>query len=803
MKQYDHKEIEKKWQKKWEQEGVFKTIDDISKPKYYVLDMFPYPSGAGLHVGHPRGYIATDALSRMKRMMGFNVLHPMGWDAFGLPAENYAIEHKTHPRVAVEKNIQSFKTQLSGIGFDYDWSREINTTDPEFYRWTQWIFVQMFKKGLAYESFEPINWCPHCQTGLANEDVEADGTCERCGTKVEKRPMRQWVLKITAYADQMLTDLEKLPKWPEGVKEAQRNWIGRKEGVVIHHAVEGFPSITMSAFSAYPGWLFADTFLVIAPEHPLVAELVAGTEYEQEVFAFVQKMKTVSEIERGAENKEKEGVFTGRYAIDPINKGAKLPIWVANFAMMGFGTGIIRCSAHDLRDYAFAEKYNIPLKEVVDRTDALLPVNAHTNEGVLKDSGPFTGKSLSKELIESMVNWFVSEGYAERRITYRMKDWVFSRQRYWGEPIPVIHCEKCGAVAVPEKDLPVMLPEVSHYEPTGTGESPLANITDWVNTSCPACGGSAKRETNTMPQWAGSSWYYLRYIDPKNQNAPVGSQKEKHWMPVDVYVGGDHATRHLIYARFWHKFLFDIGLVSTEEPFPRLEFLGYILAADGKKFSKRSGNGVDPADVVAQFGADSLRLYEMFVGPFEKTAMWNNDGLVGTRRFVERVHRAFDKVSGQASEGSLDRLIHKTIKKVTADIEDFKFNTAVSSLMILVNEIEKSESISRDDFKKVIQILAPFAPHVVEELWHELGESGSICQSAWPVYDPAKIVEDTITLGIQVNGKVRADIVIVVDADEASVRSLVMALPEIEKWLGGKEPKKFIYIPKKIISIVV
>lgn len=816
MNPYDHKTIEKKWQEKWEADGVYKTAENSDKPKQFVLDMFPYPSGEGLHVGHPRGYMATDVYSRMKRMQGFNVLHPMGWDAFGLPAENYAIKNKIHPHLAVEENIARYKKQLSILGVDYDWSREINTTDPAFYKWTQWIFLQMYHKGLAYESWEPINWCPGCQTGLANEDVEADGTCERCGSKVEKKPMRQWVLKITEYADRMLADLDKLPKWPEGVKEAQRNWIGRKEGVVISHKVEG-SDIILDAFSAYPAWLFADTYLVLAPEHPLVADLIQDSENKQEILNFISEVKNTPEIERGAANKEKKGIFTGRYAIDPINGGTKMPIWIANFAMMGFGTGIIRCSSHDVRDYDFATKYNIPIKEVMERTSDK-PVDAHANSGVLINSGPFTGKNITPELIQEMVEYFVAQGYGKRNVTYRLKDWVFSRQRYWGEPIPIIHCEKCGVVPVPEKDLPVTLPEVDSYAPTGTGESPLANIESWVNVACPTCNEMAKRETNTMPQWAGSSWYYLRYIDPKNNQVLVDKDKEKEWMGaegpersrgVDVYVGGDHATRHLIYARFWHKFLFDNGIVSTEEPFPRLEFLGFILAHDGQKMSKSKGNVINPDQVVAQFGADAFRLYEMFIGPFEQTAMWNANGMVGTLRFVERVWRVFSKVQDLQSEEQRDLIIqktlHKTIKKVSEDIENFKFNTAVASLMILINDMDSvgAKEIAKDDFKKLIQLLAPFAPHVAEELWHLLGETTSIHLSDWPVYNPELVVDTTVTIGVQVNGKVRAEIEIAVDADSDQVKNMVLQIPAIIKWIDGKEIKKFIYVPGKIISIVI
>lgn len=799
MKSYDHKKIEKKWQDRWDKDGIYKTSDDGSIKKQYILDMFPYPSGEGLHVGHPRGYIATDVYSRKKRMEGYNVLHPMGWDAFGLPAENFAIKNKVHPRVAVEKNVARFKEQLSVIGFDHDWSREVNTTDPKYYKWTQWIFLEMYKKGLAYESFEPINWCPSCQTGLANEDVEADGTCERCGTKVEKRPMRQWVLRITEYADRLLSDLDKLPKWPEGVKEAQRNWIGRKEGITITHKIEDM-DIELDTFSAYPAWLFADTFIVIAPEHPQVEQLIKNTEAEKEVREFIQEVKDIPEIERGAANKEKKGVFTGRYALDPINKNTKMPIWVANFAMMNFGTGIIRCSAHDPRDFAFAEKFNIPLKEVVERnTDG--PVNAHDNQGTLKDSGPFSGKEINESLIKDMVDWFVSEGYAKKTVTYRIKDWVFSRQRYWGEPIPIIHCERCGVVPVPTSELPVLLPEVKSYEPTGTGESPLASIEEWVNVSCPTCKGKAKRETNTMPQWAGSSWYYLRYIDPKNDKELIDPTKEKKFMPVDVYVGGDHATRHLIYARFWHKFLYDIGSVSSEEPFPRLEFLGFILAPDGRKMSKRWKNVINPDDVIKQFGADAFRLYEMFIGPFEGTVPWNTNGLVGTYRFIEKVWTLSQKDFLEVSDKAVSSLLHKTVKKVTQDIENFKFNTAVSAFMIFINEAIKL-GISKDDYKKFLQILAPFTPHLADELWSNLGEEKSINISTWPNWDENLIVDEEIKIVVQVNGKVRAEMTIGAEEEEEAIKTRALELPTVLKHTSSIDVKKVVYVKNRLINIV-
>lgn len=800
MKNYDHKKIEKKWQKEWETQGLYKTQEDSILPKHYVLDMFPYPSGEGLHVGHPRGYIATDVYSRMKRMSGFNVLHPMGWDAFGLPAENFAIKNKVHPRIAVEKNVARFKEQLSLIGFDYDWSREINTTDPDFYKWTQWIFLQMFKKGLAFESFEPINWCPSCQTGLANEDVEADDTCERCGTPVEQKPMRQWVLKITDYADRMLNDLDKLPNWPDGVKEAQRNWIGRKEGVVISHKVVD-SDIALEAFSAYPAWLYADTFIVIAPEHPIVQELIKNIENKKEIESFIEDHKKRT---KSFTDKEKKGIFTGMYVTDPINK-TQMPIWLANFALMDFGTGIIRCSSHDLRDYDFAKKYNIPLKEVVARIDNDAPVDAHENSGVLIDSGKFTGRNIDQNLIKEMVDYFCEQGFAKIEISYKIKDWVFSRQRYWGEPIPIIHCDKCGAVAVPEDQLPVLLPEVDSYEPTGTGESPLANIKDWVNTECPKCKGPSKRETNTMPQWAGSSWYYLRYIDPKNSESLISKEKDKAWMPVDVYVGGDHATRHLIYARFWHKFLFDIGVVSHEEPFPRLEFLGFILASDGRKMSKRWGNIVNPDDVVQNFGADSFRLYEMFIGPFEGTVPWNNDGLVGTSRFLERLWRFANKIieTKLATNTNNEIFLHKTIKKVTEDIESFNFNTAISSMMICLNEFEKSENVSVSDFKIFLQILAPFAPHITEELWYILGETKSIHKSSWPNYNPQKLISDTVKIAIQVNGKVRDEVLVAVDESDSILEKKAIESEKAKIWIDGKNIKKIIVVKNRLVNIVV
>jgi len=935
---YDHQEIEKKWQKRWEESRAFKAQDDSAKPKTYVLDMFPYPSGEGLHVGHPKGYIATDIYSRHMRMRGHNVLHPMGWDAFGLPAENYALKNKIHPRVAVEQNIANFKQQLAHIGFDYDWSREINTTDPGYYKWTQWIFLQMFKKGLAYQSNEPINWCPSCMTGLANEDLDGD-VCERCGTKVEKKGLPQWVLKITAYADRMLEDLDAL-KWPEYIKEAQRNWIGRSEGAEIEfeirHPMSDF-SQKMRVFTTRPDTLFGATYMVVAPEHPLVEQFA-----DKEVKAYVAAAAQKTEIERGAA-KEKTGVeLKGVKAINPANK-EELPIYVADYVLWGYGTGaIMAVPAHDERDFEFAQKFNLPIKQVIEPTyeqttepgkikegepfdhrEAIIAIVKHwaqdkyvalkwkqvawgtfitggieegqtpetaalaelkeevgyTDVKFIKDFGVVHGKFyhvpkktnrnahahvvylelqsdkrtkvsaeenaihevlwLSKDELKKFLTpdthqhalrWLVGEqdiytatgtltnsgqfdrlesDEAKKKITefvggkitttYKLKDWVFSRQRYWGEPIPIIHCPKDGAVPVPEAQLPVLLPEVKSYEPSGTGESPLAAIVDWVNTTCPKCGGAAKRETNTMPQWAGSSWYYLRFMDPHNDNALVDPKVEKYWAPVDVYVGGDHAVRHLIYARFWHKFLYDIGSVSTIEPFARLEFLGFILAEDGRKMSKRYGNVINPTEVVEKVGADVFRLYEMFMGPFENTTAWNQGSINGVSRFIERVWKAQGIVQ-DAPVLALDTIVEQTVKKVGEDIEAFKFNTAVSQMMILLNAIEKEKAIGKEHWMKFLQVLNPFAPHICYEL-AELAGFASVAWESWPVADESKLTHDTVTIGVQVNGRVRGTITVALTAPESEV--LAAGQAAVAKWLESKEVKKALYIKGKIVTLVV
>lgn len=1127
---YDHQKIEKKWQKEWAKKKLYKTAESKGKKKCYVLDMFPYPSGEGLHVGHPRGYIGTDIYSRFKKMQGFNVLHPMGWDAFGLPAEQFAIKHKVHPEIAVKKNVKRYKEQLSVIGFNYDWDREVSTTDPAFYKWTQWTFLKMLEKGLAYESFEPINWCPSCQTGLANEDLEA-GKCERCGSDVEQKPMRQWVLKITKYADRMLADLDGL-NWPQSVKESQRNWIGRSEGalfdfaitsgvkrfVLLHgytgtpernffpwlkallerygyevivpalpntknptiaeqveyvlknisleentallgHSMGGAVALkiaeikklaklilvdavsspirvtrqtkyertfdwqfdwenirantkdvvvlsdttpgndilplhaeriaqalsvtvrkikaeeihicateepevlkacvdTMSVFTTRADTLFGVTYVVLAPEHPLIEELRSSITNWDVVEKYIAATKYRSEIERTAEKKDKTGVeLKGVTAINPAT-GEAVPVWIADYVLVTYGTGaVMAVPAHDERDFEFAQNFKLPIKTVIEPY-----FERHEGNDAVKSNAPFvlrravvsiikhwekdeyllsyykkndwrgfivggieggesladagireiqeeTGyqnvrhvrdfgalrsrfyhevkevnrdahfevayfeltdgvskemsaeekalhtvvwvpradvaKTLNREDMQQAWNFYIkgsvftnegtlvnsknytnlssaeakkelTEAFGRAKISYKLKDWVFSRQRYWGEPIPVIHCLACarsnpsghGVVPVPEKDLPVLLPKVKSYEPSGTGESPLATIDKWVNVKCPKCKSPAKRETNTMPQWAGSSWYYLRYIDPKNKKALVDKKKEKYWSPVDMYVGGtEHATRHLIYARFWHKFLYDIKVVNHLEPFTRLQNQGLIMASDGRKMSKRWGNVINPDDIVKTYGADTLRVYEMFMGPFDQSIAWNTDSIMGARRFLEKVWRLQFKVSKskklKAKSSDLEKLLHKTIKKVGADIETMSFNTAISAMMILVNEMDKAEAIDAKHFALFVQLLAPFAPHIADELWMNLGHKKSIHVSAWPKFDAKKTVDDTFTLVVQINGKVRAQIVVAAEATEAEIRSLVLADAKIAEWVAGKEIKKFIYVRGKLVSIVI
>lgn len=813
MARYNHVEIEKKWQDIWAKTDVYVTEEDSDKPKFYCLDMFPYPSGAGLHVGHPKGYIATDVFSRFKKLEGYKILHPMGWDAFGLPAENYAIKNKVHPSVAVEKNIKMFKEQLGKIGFNYDWSREINTTDPEYYKWTQWTFVQMFKKGLAYQSWEPINWCPSCKTGLSMEDLE-DGKCERCGGEVEQKPMRQWVLAITKYADRLLEDL-KLLDWEEQIIEQQRNWIGRKEGITIHYPVVGHEKLLIDTFTTRPDTNFGSTFVVLAPEHDIVAKLLSGEIKEVEgdldaIKTYVEKTKKKTELERIADARKKTGVFTGLYVLNRLTN-KKLPVWISDFVLGHFGTGaVVGVPGHDMRDFEFAKVFDIPIIRVVvgkdgDKSDISEVSQVQEEEGTMINSGFLDGLDIHVAT-KKIMDYLEEKGWGDKTVTYRMKDWVFSRQRYWGEPTPIVHCEKCGAVAVPEEQLPVVLPEVSSYEPTGTGESPLAAITEWVNTTCPECGGPAKRETDTMPQWAGSSWYYLRYIDPKNDSALVDPKEEKEWMPVDLYVGGiEHATRHLLYARFWHKFLYDIKTVSTVEPFKKLIHVGLILAEDGRKMSKRWANVINPDDIVAEYGADSLRLYEMFMGPFTQYIAWNTQGVKGVRRFLEKVWDYAGETNWpEISTSETAVRVNKLIKKVTSDIEDFKFNTAIASFMEFMNYLaENKGTISKLDFEKFVVLLSPFTPHISEEIWERFDNTDSICVSKWPTFDEKLTQDETVTVAIQINGKVRDNVLIDAGASEEDVKKLALASEKVQKYLEGKEIIKTIYVKDKLLSIVL
>ncbi|MEQ1500118.1 MAG: leucine--tRNA ligase [Parcubacteria group bacterium] len=794
-KDYNHLEIEKRWQKEWTKKKAFKTADGSKKKKYYVLDMFPYPSGEGLHVGHPKGYIATDIISRMRRMQGFNVLHPMGFDAFGLPAENYAIKTKTNPEVSVKKNVATFKKQLELIGLDYDWSREVNTTDPKFYKWTQWIFLKLLEKGLAYESNEPVNWCPVDKTILANEDVES-GKCERCGAVVEKKPIRQWVLKITDYAERLLSDLDDLD-WPESIKESQRNWIGKSEGAEIDFDV--FRSgERIKVFTTRPDTIFGVTYMVLAPEHELIQKIWSQIENKEEVKSYIDEVKNKTEIDRTKDDKDKTGVeIKGVHATNPATREL-VPVWIADYVLASYGTGaIMAVPAHDERDMAFAKKYNLGIKEVV-------------SNGHLVNSGQFD--QMPAEKAKSEILRYVKGKLVTK---YKLRDWVFSRQRYWGEPIPVL---RDGETIVPlkEKDLPAKLPKVKSYEPTGEAESPLANITKWINVKVGK--KILKRENNTMPQWAGSSWYYLRYMDPHNKKALVDKKKEKYWNEVDLYVGGaEHATRHLIYARFWHKFLFDIGVVVNKEPFRKLQNVGLIIASDGRKMSKRFGNVINPNLIIKDFGADTLRMYEMFMGPFDQSVAWSEDNIYGVRRFLEKVWRLSDKIlndktplpKGEHLEFikkeyiKFEVVLHKTVKKVTEDIESMSFNTAVSSMMILVNEMDKQEKINKKDFEMLLRILSPFAPHITEEIWKNFGNKKLLSLESWPKPDPKKMEEFTAKIVIQINNKVRAECVLEKNLKEVEVVKQVKNLPDVEKWLLNREIKKVIYIPNKLINFVV
>ncbi len=812
---YNHNDIEKKWQKIWEETKLYRTKEGGDK-KFYILDMFPYPSGEGLHVGHPKGYIATDVYSRLKKMQGYDVLHPMGFDAFGLPAEQYALKNKVNPNISTAKNVARYKEQLQMLGLDYDWEREINTTDPKFYKWTQWMWKQMYKKGLAYESYDPIVWCPSCKTGLANEDLE-DGKCERCGSEVEKKPLRQWTIRITDYAKRLVDDLEKL-NWEPHIKELQRNWIGLSEGSEIDFRVQTTDNrldAKFTVFTTRADTLFGCTYCVLAPEHALVEELLAKgiITNPDEVKKYQEEVKKKTDIDRSAEGKEKTGVkLEGIMAINPANN-EEVQVFIADYVLPQYGTGaIMAVPAHDERDGEFAARFNLPVIQVISTTDASV-----TSDGILCNSGEFSGLSSSEGREK------ITEKVGGKIVTKtKLRDWVFARQRYWGEPFPIVFDEHHTSYAVADSELPVTLPMVDAYEPTGTGESPLATIKEWVEVygyinnenefvSCDKSDERAKlfrRETNTMPQWAGSSWYYLRYIDPKNDVVFADKEKEKKWSPVDFYVGGaEHATRHLIYARFWHKFLYDLGVVACDEPFTKLQTVGLIIAEDGRKMSKRWGNVVNPDEIVREYGADTLRMYEMFMGPFDQAVAWSTKGVQGVKRFLDRFVRLSESVQ---EEGELSRendaLLHQTIKKVGEDIESFKFNTAISALMILLNALEKETSVSRDVYRTMILLIAPFAPHLAEELWEEGGyntKNLSIHGENWPPYDTSKLVLDTVIYAIQVNGKLRGEFLAKRDEEEEILKNALKSSEIYQKYTNGVEPKKLIIVKNKIVNIVI
>ncbi|MEO4051850.1 leucine--tRNA ligase [Solibacillus sp. CAU 1738] len=801
---FNHQQIEKKWQKYWADNKTFKTVNDNDKPKFFALDMFPYPSGVGLHVGHPIGYIATDILSAYKRMQGYNVLHPMGWDAFGLPAEQYALDTGNDPAEFTAKNIATFKRQMNDLGFSYDWDREINTTDPSYYKWTQWIFIQLFNKGLAYVDEVAVNWCPALGTVLANEEV-IDGKSERGGHPVERRPMRQWILRITEYADRLLEDLDDLD-WPESLKEMQRNWIGRSEGAEVTFAIDGSDH-TFKVFTTRPDTLFGATYAVLAPEHKLVSEITTP-EQQAAVEAYMDKVKLKSDLERTDLAKEKTGVFTGAYAVNPIN-GEKMPIWIADYVLVSYGTGaIMAVPAHDERDYEFAKEFKLPIKAVLEGGD--IEKEAFTGDGVHINSGFLDGLN-KEEGIAKAIEWLEEKGVGEKKISYRLRDWLFSRQRYWGEPIPVIHWEDGTMTAVPESELPLMLPKTNDIKPSGTGESPLANITEWVNVVDPVTGKKGRRETNTMPQWAGSCWYYLRYIDPHNDEMIIDPELAKRWLPVDIYVGGaEHAVLHLLYARFWHKVLYDLGVVHTKEPFQKLFNQGMILGENNEKMSKSKGNVVNPDDIVESHGADTLRLYEMFMGPLESSKAWSTNGLDGARRFLDRIWRLFVSDNGTLNEKivdtndlKLERIYHQTVKKVTEDFEAMRYNTAVSQMMVFINECYKVDSIPKEYVEGFVKMLSPITRHISEELWEKLGHEGTITYSTWPTYDESKLVDDEVEVVVQVLGKVRAKVKVAKDISKEDLEAAALADERVQEFIAGKDVVKVIVIPGKLVNIVV
>ena len=801
---YKHIEIEKKWQRYWEEHKTFYTTEDNDKKNYYALDMFPYPSGQGLHVGHPEGYTATDIIARMKRMQGYNVLHPMGWDAFGLPAEQYALNTGNSPREFTKKNVNNFRRQIKSLGLSYDWDREVNTTDPAYYKWTQWIFEQLYKKGLAYEAEVPVNWSPDLGTVVANEEV-IDGKTERGGFPVIRKPMRQWVLKITAYADRLIDDLDDLD-WPEAIKEQQRNWIGRSVGAAINFPVSGDENTKIEVFSTRPDTIFGVAALVLAPEHELVKQLTTP-EHENEVEAYIEKISHKSDLERTDLAKDKTGVFTGSYVVNPVS-GEKLPIWIADYVLNSYGTGAVMVvPAHDERDHEFAQKFDLPIVQVIEGGD--VQKEAYTGDGVHINSDFLNGMDKD-EAIDAINNWLEENGVGEKKVNYRLRDWLFSRQRYWGEPIPVIHWEDGETTLVPEDELPLYLPKATDIKPSGTGESPLANLDDWVNV-VDENGRKGRRETNTMPQWAGSSWYFLRYIDPHNNHEVADYEKLKEWLPVNLYVGGaEHAVLHLLYARFWHKFLYDLGVVPTKEPFQKLVNQGMILGSNHEKMSKSKGNVVNPDDIVEQYGADTLRLYEMFMGPLDASIPWSEEGLGGAHKFINRVWNLLidendnlrDRVT-TINNHDLDKIYNETVKKVTEDYEAMHFNTAISQLMVFVNNAYKADSLPLEYVEGLVKLLSPVVPHITEELWSKLGHVGSIAYAKWPTYDESKLVEDVVEIVVQINGKVRQHLQVSKDASREELQDLALNDERIKQELADKEIKKVIAVPGKLVSIVV
>ena len=799
---YDHKQVEKKWQDIWDEKQCFHAENDSDKEKFYALVEFPYPSGQGLHVGHPRSYTALDIVARKKRMQGYNVLYPMGWDAFGLPTENFAIKNHVHPAEVTKKNIARFKSQLKSLGLSFDWSREINTTDPSYYKWTQWIFLQLFKKGLAYKKEMSVNWCTSCKCVLANEEV-VNGVCERCGSEVVHKTKSQWMLAITKYAQRLIDDLNDVD-YIERVKIQQRNWIGRSTGAEVDFkTTEGD---TLTVYTTRPDTLFGATYMVISPEHPMIEQWADKLKNIEDVRAYREEAARKSDFERTELNKDKTGVkLDGVAAINPVN-GKQIPIFVSDYVLMGYGTGaIMAVPAHDDRDWEFAKKFGCEIIEVVSGGEDVQKAafTAKDETGILVNSDFLNGKTV-KDAIPAMIEWLGEKGIGHAKVQYKLRDWVFSRQRYWGEPIPIVKCDKCGYVALPEDQLPLELPNVTSYEPTDNGESPLAHMTDWVNTTCPCCGGPAKRETDTMPQWAGSSWYFLRYMDPHNDKALASPEALKYWSPVDWYNGGmEHTTLHLLYSRFWHKFLYDIGVVPTKEPYAKRTSHGMILGENGEKMSKSRGNVVNPDEIVDTYGADTMRLYEMFIGDFEKAAPWSPKSIKGCRRFLERVWALADKVQdGDTYSEQHEVLMNRTIKKVGEDADNLKANTAIAALMTMLNEFY-DKGVNKAEYKTFLALLNPFAPHITEELWQQLGETGLLSVAPWPTYDEAKTVESTVELAVQVNGKLKCTIKLAVDADKQTAIDTAMAEEKVQHAIEGKQIVKQIVVPGKIVNLVV